>query len=77
MLRSTDADTVAPLFRRVAETHALPATVSLTIIAMLWSRLINSPGFFDHALTSQLPGREKTLKTLSRMKYHVLTRLQL
>jgi hypothetical protein len=43
--RSTDVATVAILFQRVAETHALPATVSLTIMAMLWSRLINSSGF--------------------------------
>jgi hypothetical protein len=42
---STDAEPVATLFQRVAEAQALPATVSLTIMAMLWSRLINSPGF--------------------------------
>lgn len=33
-LRSTGPETVKTLFHRVAETHALPATIFLNIIAM-------------------------------------------
>ncbi len=43
--RSTDASTVATLFQRVVETYALSANVPLTIMALSWLRLINSPGF--------------------------------
>jgi hypothetical protein len=32
--RSTDAATVATLFQRIAETYAVPATGSLTIMAL-------------------------------------------
>jgi hypothetical protein len=45
MRRSTGPETVKTLFHRVAEPQALPASVSLTIMAMSWSSLINSPGF--------------------------------
>jgi len=41
VLRSTDATTV----ERIEETHALPANVSLAIMALSWLRIINSPGF--------------------------------
>ncbi len=34
VLRSTGPETVKTLCHRVAETHALPATISLTIMAM-------------------------------------------
>jgi hypothetical protein len=43
--RSTGTETVETFFHRVAEAQALPATVSLTIMAMSGSRLIKSPGF--------------------------------
>jgi hypothetical protein len=43
--RSTDAETVATLFQRVAETYALPANVPLTIMQVPLSSLIKSQGF--------------------------------
>jgi len=39
-LRSTGAETVITLFHRVAETHALPANVPLTISAMFHDRAL-------------------------------------
>jgi hypothetical protein len=41
--RSTGPETVETPFQRVAEPYALPATVSLTMMEMLWLRLIKSP----------------------------------
>jgi len=49
VLRSTGAEPVATLFPHVVETHAVPVTLSLTIMAMSWARLINSQ-VFDHPL---------------------------
>ncbi len=50
MLRSTDAETVATLFQRVAETHALSASVPLNTNIAYHCRDSSKAQVFDHAL---------------------------
>jgi hypothetical protein len=53
VLRSTGAETVATLFYRVEETHALPANVPRTIME-IHDRASSNAQVVDHALISGL-----------------------
>lgn len=59
MLRNTDAKPFATLFQHVAETHALPANVSLTIMAMSLVETYQKPRF---SITLLVPIRSVLLR---------------